>query len=457
MTSSATVDKKVRVLILGGGFGGMYAALEMEKHLARKASVQVTMVDQQNYFLFTPMLHEVAASDLDITDIVSPNRELLKRVQFFQGMVTAIDLPNKKVSIAHCNGKEECDFEFDHLLLALGSNPNYFNMPGLQEHSMTMQTLRDAIYLRNAMIESLEEAELDAFAGKQEPLLTYVVAGGGFAGVETVAAMNDFLRESIRFYPHLKEEMLRIVLVHDEAEILPELGAELGKYAREKLSQRKVEINLKHKVTGYSDQGVEIEGTPAIKPVIFVWTAGMSANKLMRTLPCKIERGKVVTNEYMEVPEWPGVWATGDCAWIPNPKTGKSYPPTAQHASREGVVVAKNIAASILGGTKQKFEFGELGALASIGRRTGVAKILGHKFSGLFAWILWRTVYLGKLPRFEKKLRVALNWTLEIMFPKDLVQFMTLHAPLTQNEETANIVTKSAEKSDATVQGGTHT
>jgi NADH dehydrogenase len=260
-------------------------------------------------------------------------------------------------------------------------------------------------------------------------LLTFVVAGGGFAGVETIAGINDFLRDSLRFYPHLRQEMLSVVLVEPAPAILPELGEKLGSYARNKLMERKVEFRLNTRVMGMSDDGVELSDGTTIKTKTVIWTAGTSPNPLLETLPCQKDRGRLVVNEYMEVPDWPGVWALGDCAVVPDRKTGKPYPPTAQHALREGKVLAQNITAAILGGPKKPFVFSTIGQLAATGRRTGVASIIGINFSGFLAWSLWRTIYLSKLPRFEKKIRVSLDWALDILFSKDLVQFMTLRAP----------------------------
>jgi NADH dehydrogenase len=252
------------------------------------------------------------------------------------------------------------------------------------------------------------------------------VAGGGFAGVETIAGMNDFLREAVRFYPHLREDMLRVILVHPGKMILPELGEKLGTYAQRKLIERNVEIHSNCKVTAVTDREVTFSDGTTVTTNTLVWTAGTCPNSLLDTLPCRKERGRVLVNEYLEVPEWPGVWAFGDCAVVPDRKTGKSHPPTAQHALREGKVAAQNILATIRGDRKKPFLFSTLGLLAPIGRRTGVANILGVNFSGFIAWWLWRTIYLMKLPRFEKKVRVALDWTLDLLFSKDLVQFMTV-------------------------------
>jgi len=229
--------------------------------------------------------------------------------------------------------------------------------------------------------------------------------------------------------------MLRMVLVHPGAVILPELGEKLGSYAQKKLAERKVEIHSHTKVAKVTEAGVELSDGTMIKTSTLVWTAGTSPNPLLEKLPCKKERGRVVVNEYMEVEGWPGVWAFGDCALIPDLKTGKPYPPTAQHALREGKVVAQNVLAAIRGGQKKPFVFRTIGLLAAIGRRTGVAQIMGVNFSGFIAWLLWRMIYLSKLPRFEKKVRVALDWMLDIIFSKDLVQFLTLRAPTTSHAE----------------------
>ena len=425
MTQTSPGTRLQRVVILGGGFAGLYTALELEKALARRPNFEVTLVNRENFFLFTPMLHEVAASDLDVTHIVNPLRKLLRRVRFFEGEAEAVDLARRRVSVTHGSERHPHQLPYDHLVIALGSVTNFFDLPGLEERALTMKTLGDAIELRNRLIENLEAADFECSVGNREPLLTVVVAGGGFAGVETIAAINDFVREAIDFYPHLSEDLLRMVLVHPGPVILPELGEDLGAYAQRKLSARKVEIRVNTKVIGVSAHGVELSDGSRIPTNTLVWTAGTSGHPLLETLPCPKERGRLSVNEFLEVPEWPGVWALGDCALIPDSRTGTSYPPTAQHALREGTVLARNVLAAIRGRPKRPFIFSTIGQLAAIGRRTGVARILGINFSGFFAWWLWRTIYLGKLPRFEKKLRVALDWALDLVFSKDLVQLNT--------------------------------
>jgi len=428
---------KPRVLILGGGFGGMYAALEFEGALAQGDDLDVTLVNRDNYFLFTPMLHEVAASDLDITNIVSPIRKLLRRVKFFHGNVEAIDLVHKRVGLSHGHEEHCHSLPYDHLVLALGSSTNFFNLPGLAERALTMKSLDDAIFLRNRLIANLEEANFECAAPLRAPLLNFVVAGGGFAGVETIAAMNDFLREAVQSFPHLREDMLRIILVHAGKMILPELGEKLGAYAQRKLMEQKVEIHSNCKVTAVTDRDVTLSDGTTVETNTLVWTAGTCPNSLLDSLPCPKAQGRILVNEYLEVREWAGVWALGDCAHVPDRKTGKSHPLTAQHALREGKVVARNILSTVFGYRKEPFLYTTIGQLAPIGKRTGVANILGVNFSGFIAWWLWRTIYLLKLPRFEKKVLVALDWTLDVLFSKDLVHIRTARPsilPLAEEE-----------------------
>ena len=429
--------KKTRVLILGGGFGGLYAALEFEKR--RDPDFEVTLISQENFFLFTPMLHEVAASDLDLTHIVNPIRKMLRHVRFFEGDVQSIDLAGHRVVISHGFDQHTHSLEYDHIVFALGSVTNFYNIPGLSERALRMKSLGDAMALRNRLIEHLEEADTECAAKDREPLLSFVVAGGGFAGVETIGSINDLLKEALPYYPALRAEMFRVVLVHPGDFILPELGEELGRYAGHKLAARGVEIRSNSKVKAVTPSEVELTDGTRIKSFTLVWTAGTSPHPLLNQLALPKERNRLKANASMEVEGCPGVWALGDCAMIPDGKGGYQ-PPTAQHASREGKVLAHNIVASVRGEALTPFEFKTLGLLASIGRRTGVARILGFNFSGFIAWWLWRTIYLLKLPRAEKKLRVALDWTLDIFFSKDFVQYLHERSPVISDASTAPLL-----------------
>ena len=299
-----------------------------------------------------------------------------------------------------------------------------------------MKTLGDAILVRNRVIDALELADNQTDETRRQTTLTAVVAGGGFAGIETAGAVNDFLREGMKFYHRLKEDMVRVVVVHPGDHILPELGISLGHYAQKKLRARGVDIRLKTKVTGYDGHEVTLDNGTKIATRMLIWTAGTMPAPVLASLPCALQRGRVVANECMQVPNFPGVWAFGDCALVPDAlKPGTFCPPTAQHAIRQAATLAQNIVATMRGQPPQPFKFKMLGMLAAIGRRTGVAEILGMKFSGIIAWWLWRCIYLSKLPGFAKKVRVALDWILDLVFSKDLVQLPTFRSPTISEAE----------------------
>ena len=423
-----------RILILGWGFAGLTVAMELEKKLARDPSVEITLVNRENFFLFTPMLHEVAASDLDLTTIVNPVRKMLRRVNFLAGEVERIDLEQRKVIVCHGFDHHPHALEFDFLVLGLGSVTKTYGLSGVREHALTMKSLGDAMRVRNHLIAHLEEADSDC-CKKIESLLTFVVAGGGFAGVETVAGINDFVRRALHSYPHLSEDMVRVMLIHSGPVILPELDESLSLYAHKILAGRKVEIRLNTKIESFSGGTVELTDGTMIPAKTLVWTAGISPNPLLETIPCVKESGRLLVTQFLELQGWPNVWALGDCSAIPDRSTGKFHPPTAQHALRQGKIAAHNIIAALHGTEKKRLDFSTIAQLATIGRRTGVANILGIKFSGFIAWWLWRTIYLSKPPRFEKKLRVALDWTLDLIFSKDLVQFLDIRAPMVSHSE----------------------
>jgi NADH dehydrogenase len=418
--------KKTTVIIAGGGFAGLSAAMHLDKTLARRENIEVTLISRENFILFTPMLHEVAAGDLYPGDIINPIRRILRRVKFVEAEVEAIDLPARRV---HCVGgvaRLKFELEFDHMLLTLGSETNFFDLPGVSEWAVTMKSLFDAAMLRNRVLALLEEATVQKDPVARRQLLTFVTAGGGFAGAETTGAVNDFVREIIRYYPDLNEELIRVVVIHPGKFLLPELGEELGNYAERKLRERKVEVIKGARVANYDGSLVTLTDGKSIPASTLIWTAGVKPSPVIATLPCEKERGRLLVSEYLAVTGVPGLWAAGDCAGVPILNTENFHPPTAQHGLREGLVAAKNIAATVLDRPLKSFTFTTLGQLATIGRRTGVAMVFGIKFSGFIAWCLWRSIYLMKLPRLPKKLRVMVAWTLDLFFARDIEQMLTL-------------------------------
>lgn len=415
-----------KVVIVGGGFAGLYAAMYLDKTVARRRDAKVVLISRENFVVFTPMLHEVAAGELHPSDIVNPLRRILRHVTVVQAEVDAIDLQARTVSCLAGVRDVRREFAFDHLLLTPGSEPNFFEMAGVRDWAATMKSLSDAALLHNAMVALLETAALQPDEVARRQLLTFAIAGGGFAGVETTGAVNDFIRETARLYPSIAEADIRVLLIHPDSFLLPELGEELGLYAERKLRERGVDIVKGVRVVSYDGSIVTLADGASIPASTLIWTAGVKPCAVIASLPCEKERGRVRVDEYLAVPGVSGLWAAGDCAAVPDVTTGTLCPPTAQHGLRQGVAAAKNIEAAIAGRALKPFRYRAVGLLASIGRHTGVAMVLGVKFSGFIAWLLWRTVYLAKLPGLGKKFRVMVGWTLDLFFGREIEQMITL-------------------------------
>ncbi|MBI3636594.1 MAG: NAD(P)/FAD-dependent oxidoreductase [Candidatus Rokubacteria bacterium] len=418
----------VRIVILGGGFAGTTAARRLEQIFGADAAVEITLVDRENFSLFTPLLPEVPSGAIEAKHIVSPLRAILGRTVIRQAEVRAVDLSKRLVLAAHCPNCQIYLLPYDHLVVALGSVTNFFGLPGVATHALTMKSLTDASALHAHVVDKFEHADMEPDPQTRRELLTFMVAGGGFAGVETAGELNDFVRGAGRFYPRVKSGEVRVILVHPETRILPEVSESLSAYALKKLRSRGVEVRLETRIEDCDGIRVRLSSGEAIGTRTLVWTAGVTANPLLAAIDIpRTAGGKVRVRETLEVEDHPGIWALGDCAFIIDAATGRPYPPTAQHAIRQGRRMAENIAAVIRGRTPTPFSHKPVGILAGLGRRSAVAEILGLRFSGFFAWWLWRTIYLFKLPGVERKVRVALDWTLDLFFPRDIVYLRPLH------------------------------
>ncbi len=418
-----------RIVILGGGFAGATTALQLERLIGRRSDVEIMLLDNENFFTFTPLLPEVPSGSIQSQHIVFPLRALLKHTAVRQALVRNVDLEAKTVTARHCHACAEFSVRFDHLVLALGSVPNFFDLSGLDQHALTMKSLADATALHAQLIDKLEHADLESDADLRREMLAFVVAGGGFAGVETLAEMNDFVRGAGRYYPRIQQSDIRMVLVHSGDRILPEVSPTLSEYALKKLRSRGIEARLQTRLVAFNGRRVILNDGEEIPARTMVWTAGTSPSPLLDGINVpRLKNGKVEVNATMEVRDRPGVWALGDIAAIPDVACGNTCPPTAQHALRQGKRLARNIMARLQGDEPQPFVYRPLGLLAGLGRRAAVAEILGLRFSGFFAWWLWRTIYLMKLPSLERKIRVALDWTLDLFFPRDIVYLRSLHA-----------------------------
>ncbi len=420
-TSASSSDADIeptRVVVLGGGFGGVATAQRLERLTLADADVTVSLVSPSNSLLFTPMLAEVAGSALQPHHISAPIRATCPRTRFYRDEVGEIDLDRQ---IVHLLGSPD-PLPYDHLVVALGSVPNYRDLPGLAEHSFSMKSLADAVALRNHVIAMLERADVETDPDHRQRQLTFVVVGGGFAGTETIAELFDLVHNARRYYPHIDPMELRFVLVHSGDRILPEIGPELADFALQRLRRRGIEFILDARVGAATAGTVELTDKRCLPTHTFVWTAGNQPHPALRSLPVeRNQAGALVVDETLQSTTRPNLWAVGDCAQIPDPLTGGNHPPTAQHALREGKTLADNIAAVIAGRPPKPFRFKAIGILVALGHRTAVAEIRGLRFSGLAAWMLWRGVYLAKLPGLEKKLRVVIDWTIDLLFPRDIV------------------------------------
>lgn len=417
-----------RVLILGGGFAGLEAAQTLEKVFSKRDDIEITLVSKNNYLVFTSMLAEVVASSIEPKHVVIPLRECLGKAVFKELEVQNIDLNKKVVTSYHFHECKSFKLEYDYLVLAMGSITGYHGVPGADEYSFPLKNLADAMVLRSQVIDMFERADLETDHQIRKRLLTFVVIGGGYTGIEVAAELNDFVDFSRRFYKNVKSDEVKVVVVDPGDRIMHEMPEGLAEYGYKLLEKRGLGFMLNTRVAGVSYDGVETVDGGKVESHTAIWAAGTAPQPVIAALPCADKRGRIEVNEFMEVADYPHVWALGDCAMVPDPHTGKFYPPTAQHATREGARVGHNIAAAIEGkeSDKRAFIYESQGMLAPLGHRSAVADIKGVKFSGFFAWFLWRMIYLGKLPGWDRKIRVALDWFLDIFLPKDIIQLKFL-------------------------------
>ncbi len=416
-----------RLVVLGGGFAGRNVAEELARRLpvngAAAATTEIVLVDENPYLLFTPMLTETAGGVVDARHIVSPVHALPAGVTFRQGRIAEIDLANRRVTLdatghdAKETGSARLTLEADQLVLALGSVANHHGVPGLEEHSIGMKRLPDAQAAYDRVLELLAQAEAESDPGKRRTLLTVVVGGAGYTGVETMAAVNELLRAEVKRRQHqgssLKPEEVSTILVDAVERLMPELeSARLATYAETKLREAGVEVRLKTKITAAGPGFVELDGKERLPVGLLIWSGGEMPNPLVSKLPgVRLSKQKALEVAGSgAVAGHPGVWAIGDCAALPKPDGKGTYAPTAQNATREGTLVAANIAAVLCGEPTRPFTYHPIGELALVGQRVGVAEIYGWPVSGFLAWAMWRAVYLAKMPGWGQRTRILRDW-----------------------------------------------
>jgi NADH dehydrogenase len=409
-----------RIVILGGGFAAIACAHRLEKRL-RPDEAELVLISRENFSLFTPMLPEVSSGALDQRHIVTPIRAQLHRTQFVLADVTKLDPVACTVTYTHTLTGITETIRYDEVVIAIGAATSTFNLPGVAERVFALKTLEDANILRNRLIWLMELADTAHDDAERRRLLTVVVVGGGFTGVEATGEMVELFRSVHKFYPHIRRDDVRIVLVEAAKTLLLGLPARMGEYSQRFLQRRGVEVITGDGVKLADDEGLELTSGRRIETRTIVWSAGVRPRAL--AISGDFPRGKggtIAVARDMSVPGFPGVWALGDCASIPDGEGG-FYPPTAQHALREGPVLADNIIATLRGEATKPFHYTALGMMASLGARKAVAQLPGNRvLTGFLAWFLWRTYYLLRLPGLDRKLRVAFDWTLELLFPRDI-------------------------------------
>jgi NADH dehydrogenase len=469
--SAPPPEVKTRIVILGGGFAGVTTAEQLEQLFGADPTVALTLVSDTNALVFTPMLAEVAGSSLEATHITNPLRTSLRRTRVIRNTITAIDVHKREIRLApdiSSSGNlspnvsdEGHTLPFDHAVLALGAVSNYLGLDNVKANSFDFKSLGDAIRIRNHVIDLFERADDKPPSPTRQAMLTFVVAGGGFAGAELAGALNDFARGMLAYYPGIAPEEVRVILVHSRDRILPELSEELAAYALARMAARGVIFKLNVRVADARPGAVILNTKEELQTETLVWTAGTAPSPLMQTLPVERDkRGAVVVDHTLAVSGHPGIWAVGDCAAITDAKTGQPCPPTAQFALREARALAHNIHAHVQGHQLQPFHFNALGALCVVGHHTACAEIKGFRFSGLFAWFLWRGVYLAKLPSLERKVRVLIDWIVELFFPRDIAQTLDFSEKLLNresrldNQHTVHIETALHSRSDPRLSDG---
>ncbi len=411
------------MVVLGGGFGGVYAALGLERLAAKGARVDVSVVNRENYLVFQPMLAEVVAGDVGILDTVSPLRQMLPNAELYVREIEAVDVDRKVVVLGAGMTPQTYELEYDHLVVALGNVTDFRGIPGLPEHALGFKTLADAVRIRNHVINVLEQASVVKDAEVRGSMLTFVVAGGGFSGTEVAAALNDCVRRSVGDYRSLRSEEIRVVLVHSGRQVLErELTPRLAQYATKTLGEQGIELVLGERLVAASPHGAVLGDGRRISTRTLISTVPSSPNPIVERMGLPTVRGRLECDGTMAVKGCENVWAVGDCAQIPM-QDGEPSPPTAQHAIRQAKVLAGNIVATHSGASRSVFAFKGLGKLGALGHWRAVAELPGGvTVEGQLAWMMWRCIYWAKLPGASRKIKVAVSWLSDLALPSHPVQ-----------------------------------
>lgn len=427
-----------RIVIVGGGFAGVSTARALRR-AGKTERLEITLVNRQNFMLFTPMLPEAAAGSIETRHIAQPLRAALRPdracgvpARFELGDAIGIDVERRTVRVRHPLTHELKQLEYDELVLALGATESTMGVPGVEKFAVPLKTIADAEVLRARVVGALEVAAGTKDLLERDRLLRFVIVGGDFTGVELAGELQAFLHSILRYYPSIDRTNVELVLLESGEKLLAHLPAQFGKYTASTLRKRGTHILLGEAVSAVDSLGVALTSGRRIASATVIWAAGVEPSPLARTLGLKTdEHGAIQTGGDFAVNGTPHVWALGDCAAVPRPGGG-TYAPLAQNAIREGSLLASNVRARLRGKPTKNFRYRELGHMASLGNRQAVAQLPGGKMlTGILAWLAWRTYYLDQLPGWNQKTRVALDWTLALAFPPNVAR-----GPLLENDAT---------------------
>lgn len=419
---------KKTIVIAGVGFAGITCAQQLQKALRNNPSIELVLINEDNFLLFRPMLPQVASGAIKTRNVLIPLRSILdmkKSVRFYEGRVKDIDPVAKKVSVWGTPEKPGFVLDYDYLVVALGSETNFYGMTDIEKHAFRMKTLYDAVAVRNRVIDMLEQADNATDEQTKRSLLTFIIVGGGFSGIETAGELYDLLDDAVQRYQSINMDMVSVVVVEGRPAILSGFDESLTKFAHELLDQKGIVIKLQARVASFNGNEADIrrEGnSEIISAKTLIWTAGLTpANTVQRSV-FRMDSGKIMVDDYLEAVGYPGVFVAGDCAMFMDPDTGRPYPPTGQMATAQGKTAAINLSATINGTPKKKFVYKPLGHMAVIGKRTAIAQVFGINMHGVIAWMLWRAVFLSKMPILSKRIRVMMDWFEDAVFERDIAR-----------------------------------
>jgi len=411
----STQQEPKKLVIIGGGFAGVTLAKKLEKTLP--LDWDIYLLSKTNFITYNPLLAEVIGASVLPSHVQAPFRLILKRTKIRMVTVDSIDYQSK---IIHYHNDRVASLGFDQLVLAAGVQANTNMMPGLHEHTLPLKTVGDALTIRNQVVERLEQATIHPDKTRREKLTTFVVLGGGFSGVETAGELDDFLKSAQRYYKNVDRKDCQIIVVHGTDRLLPELSEKLSEKTLRNFSKRGIDVRLQERAVSIEKEKVVLKSGEVIEGATIICTIGTTPHEFVKSDALPTERGKIIAQGDMSVDTELGIWAMGDCALVPNAKTGEYSPPTAQFADRQAKVLAKNIVATLAGQKTEAFSYEPIGMLASIGHNNAVAEVLGIRMSGLIGFMMWRGIYLMKVPTFARKVRLFLEWNWAMFFPPDI-------------------------------------